>query len=308
MSTIRSSQHTRRSGSAQVAILLIAATAVLGMAASLALTRSSAADEQDGPAEVNSADEAERPLVRTKLVSDVAALAPGDTFYLGVHFDIHEGWGIYWRNPGSTGLETTLDLRLPDGFVAGDVLWPGPERKVSPGDLLDYVYKDETMLLVPVTAAPSLPVGETITIGVDASWLVCKESCVLGDSSMTLTLPVAAEARASEQAEMIDGARSELPVKAGLYAGEIDVTWRDGELHVAVPGARRLTFFPHASQAWTLRDAIATGAAAGSTIQLPIDFSTNDPGVTVTGVLAVLDDANETTYLSLKASRPGDAD
>ena len=59
-------------------------------------------------------------LVTTRLVPETPAVAPGGTVWVAVHFEVKPGWHIYWRDPGDSGLPTTVEWRLPGGFAAGD--------------------------------------------------------------------------------------------------------------------------------------------------------------------------------------------
>src|SRR6478736_5920580 len=62
------------------------------------------------------------------LVSESDAFAPGKPFRLGLRFKLAKGWHIYWQNPGDSGEPPRLDLSLPEGAHAGDIVWPVPLR------------------------------------------------------------------------------------------------------------------------------------------------------------------------------------
>lgn len=131
-------------------------------------------------------------LVQGELISDALAIAPGQTFRLGVHLRIAPDWHVYWKHPGETGMPTTLELRLPDGFVAGEVQYPVPRRFVQPGDIAGFGYADETMLVVDVTAPSELP-RQRVDIGATVSFLVCEKVCIPGKLDLEIELPVEAD-------------------------------------------------------------------------------------------------------------------
>jgi len=54
--------------------------------------------------------------VKAHLVSEVSAVAPGQSFWVALEFNIRDGWHTYWRNPGDSGQATTLKWQLPPGF------------------------------------------------------------------------------------------------------------------------------------------------------------------------------------------------
>jgi thiol:disulfide interchange protein DsbD len=62
------------------------------------------------------ASRAEQPHVTVELVSDVAALAPGASFTLGLRYVVEQEWHVYWVNPGDSGIEPKVRWRAPAGF------------------------------------------------------------------------------------------------------------------------------------------------------------------------------------------------
>ena len=112
------------------------------------------------------------------LISDAEVIAPGEQFWLGLYLQPREGWHTYWRNPGDSGLPTTLEWTLPPGFEVGDIHWPAPHA-VPYGPLMNFGYDDDHLLMVPVSVPEDLAVGETVTIKVGfksrADWLICQD-------------------------------------------------------------------------------------------------------------------------------------
>ena len=49
------------------------------------------------------APESASPKVRVELLSEVRAIAPGETFWVALHQRITPGWHTYWMNPGDSG-------------------------------------------------------------------------------------------------------------------------------------------------------------------------------------------------------------
>src|SRR5690606_9033542 len=105
------------------------------------------------------------PRVEASLVADVDRAAPGVPFTLGVRFQIPEGWHIYWKHPGETGLSTEVAFEVP-GLQVGSLRWPFPETFRSPdGFITSYGYGGEVILfseatLTPGAAADSVPLQD----------------------------------------------------------------------------------------------------------------------------------------------------
>src|SRR3974390_1419563 len=57
--------------------------------------------------------------VEAGLVAERTALVPGEPLTIALRLAIAPGWHTYWRNPGDSGLPTTLAWQLPAGVSAG---------------------------------------------------------------------------------------------------------------------------------------------------------------------------------------------
>ena len=115
---------------------------------------------------------------------------PDQTLWLGLRFDLIPDWHVYWRNPGDSGEAPRVDWSLPDGWQAGEIRWPVPER-IPVGPLVNYGYEDSVTFLVPVRVPPAPATnGTPVRIQADLSWLVCQVECIPQDGQVSLALPV----------------------------------------------------------------------------------------------------------------------
>src|ERR1700728_807312 len=77
--------------------------------------------------------------VKARLVSEVAAVGPGQTFWVALELDIRDGWHTYWRNPGDSGEPNKLGWQLPPGIAAGGIGGTPPHGfEIAP--LVNYGY------------------------------------------------------------------------------------------------------------------------------------------------------------------------
>lgn len=235
----------------------------------------------------SNSDEPEKQRARAKLIAEHAAVAPGQTAYLGVSFEIDAGWHIYWDGAGDTGMPVQVELQLPEGYTAGEILWPAPKRHVSPGDLLDYIYEDRVTLLVPVTVPADAKAGERVRISAQLDWLECKDYCLPGASEVELVLPVAPDAgEKSADALRFDEARKRVPrpLPTGEGAG-VEAAWKGDRLTVRAEGATAMSYYPKSGAA-RLVDPIRDGAGKGDTLSM--EFEPGLGGQTrVAGVLEI---------------------
>ena len=127
---------------------------------------------------------------RAELLADVTAIEPGHTFRLGGRYAMDPEWHIYWKTAGDAGLATSVTLTLPEGFSAGELQWPVPERVATEGtlEIVTYTWHGEVILWTRVTAPENFGGRDSFTFGADSDWLVCKLECVPGEQKgMTLT-------------------------------------------------------------------------------------------------------------------------
>ena len=128
--------------------------------------------------------------IEAELVPMSQWAAPGSTAIVAVRQTIEPGWHTYWRNPGDSGGATTLDWTLPAGVVAGDIVWPTPERQRLQ-HLMNYGYAGEVLLPAPIEVPADARPGSTLPLIVRALFLVCSdEMCVPDELTLRLDLPI----------------------------------------------------------------------------------------------------------------------
>jgi thiol:disulfide interchange protein DsbD len=131
---------------------------------------------------------AENPL-RIALVSEVTSIQPGHPFYVGLHLQHPKGYHTYWKFPGIVGVPTAAKWTLPQGFTAGPIEWPEPQR-VFMYQIAAQGYHGEVMLPVRITPPKDLKPGTVVKLATRASWMCCGQDCNPGFQDLTLELPV----------------------------------------------------------------------------------------------------------------------
>ena len=135
--------------------------------------------------------------VTAELVAERSAVQPGQALRIGLRLQHIPHWHTYWRNPGDSGLPTTLRWTLPSGSQVSEIEWPAPTR-LPIGPLVNYGYEGELLLPVVYTAPADARPGTTLTLHAQATWLVCKDVCIPENAALTLQLPVVAGGDASD--------------------------------------------------------------------------------------------------------------
>jgi thiol:disulfide interchange protein DsbD len=146
------------------------------------------------------------------LVSEQTSVQTARSFWVGLRFQLEQGWHIYWTNPGDSGEPPRVKWDLPAGFQAGPLHWPIP-RRIEDHSLIDYGYQGEVLLPVEITPPTKLAAGANVLLNATVNWLVCRELCVPGRATLALTLPAgnATPGPASPMHSLFAKARADLP-------------------------------------------------------------------------------------------------
>lgn len=160
---------------------------------------------------------------RASLLLDADAARPGETVTAAIRLQMDPGWHTYWRNPGESGLPTSVAWTLPSGITAGEIQWPPPEPYES-GGLTTYVYHDEVLLLVPLSLGDAVKAGPAL-IQARVDWLECQVACVPGSAPVQATLGIGTDRQPSPHAALIQSWRERVPQPTP--AGAMTATWQE---------------------------------------------------------------------------------
>ena len=168
------------------------------------------------------------PHIRVALISEYTQLIPGQSQYLAVHMQPDDDWHTYWRNPGDSGEPPSITWSSSADLQFGSIQWPLPEQ-IPVAHLVNYGYSRAHLLMVPITVPELLAGKDSISITGDLSWLVCKEDCVPGWATLTLSLPVSSNKNFSASAPLFSNERDHLPSPNRLSA-----QYESSEQHIAL--------------------------------------------------------------------------
>jgi thiol:disulfide interchange protein/DsbC/DsbD-like thiol-disulfide interchange protein len=167
-------------------------------------------------------------VVTEQVQAQLLAHAPqgadtGKTVWVGLQITHKPEWHTYWKNPGDSGLPTTLVWTLPPGVTAGEIAWPTP-KKIPIGTLANYGYEGTVLLPVQLTIGPGFKpslLQSDIDIKLKAAWLVCRKECIPEDGEFSLKLRTKASTAMHGGAFEAAFAASPKPLMANVPGGII---------------------------------------------------------------------------------------
>jgi thiol:disulfide interchange protein DsbD len=145
---------------------------------------------------------------RVELIAEQNTVVPGRPLWVGLLFQLDQGWHIYWQNPGDSGEPPKVQWQLPPGFAAGPILWPQPIRLGS-GAIIDYGYEGQVLLMVPLNRTATEHGSSLPNIAADVKYIVCREMCIPGKTHLTLATP--ADGNWEQWRALFERTRQQLP-------------------------------------------------------------------------------------------------
>ena len=144
----------------------------------------------------------------------------GGEVLAGVSFSIPKHWHIFWKEPGAPGLPPSFTWTLPEGFAAGEILWPKHTQLELFGETAN-VYEYQVMLLTALSVNRDVKPGN-YEIGLKVDWQECDDkSCVPQEKEFKLTLKVGEEAQLAENPKEFQAWLAKVPgVSGGSTDGE----------------------------------------------------------------------------------------
>lgn len=163
------------------------------------------------------------PKAEVALLADADAFTAGQPLLVGLHFELKPTWHVYWKNPGDAGLPPTVTWDMPEGFTAGPLLFPVPERFESAG-LMGYGYAESVTYLTRITPPDELPEGP-VTIQASVKYLVCDPHVCLPELA---EVAIALRTQMPSESNLLADAQAQLPTGAGEAGFSIDGKEKSG--------------------------------------------------------------------------------
>jgi DsbC/DsbD-like thiol-disulfide interchange protein len=196
---------------------------------------------------MGAASAAENGRARVDWISESPTCEAGKSLRTAIRMVIDPGWHTYWINPGDAGMKTSIEWKLPSGWVGGALEYPVPER-YSSGEMAALGYKGTVLFPVTFTAPPEF--SGTARLGATVSWLACNDgACIPGEAEISIEIQ-AGPASLSSDAGIISDARGKTPLdrnsdfKLEVAEQAKSLVLKIHPLHSAVPELVQTLAFP----------------------------------------------------------------
>lgn len=238
-----------------------------------------------------------------RLVAESPVAIPGEILWIAIDFEIDEGWHTYWPGLNDTGMAFDPVVEVSPGAMAGALVWPAPHRYESPGAILDHVFEERMIVLLPLVITPEAKPGESIEVRVEGRWLVCDEVCILEQAERSIRIPVvdadSTPAKPSpETAALFEAARARIPEPIHPE-GPLVAELKDNALLVRAQGAVRIAFYP-ALESREPVDLLEEGEAEDQSLRV----SLREGEEPVRGVVEVWTDEKTSRLFALELPEP----
>ena len=145
-----------------------------------------------------------------QIVVDSYSLEINQIIPIGILIELENNWHIYWRNPGDSGMPTSIDFNLPDGITISEIKWPAPKAFEYDG-LASYGYEKQLLLLAYLSVPKNYNLS-SIEIIANLKSLICKDVCIPFNTTVSTEIDLANNYRVEDQIiRLFIDARNSLP-------------------------------------------------------------------------------------------------
>jgi suppressor for copper-sensitivity B len=178
---------------------------------------------------------------QVRIISPSTHLNNQKEIYLGLEYQLKEGWKTYWQSPGDGGFPQNINLSKSKNIHSIEIQWPVPKKFEILG-LQSIGYQDNIIFPLKIDIVNPLESAEVV---LDINYLVCKDICIPGNASLNLILP-AGEASLTKHSFNLERALSKLPLKSlnlsFIKKTETSVFLDDKKIHFKLSSTAKKTF------------------------------------------------------------------
>jgi thiol:disulfide interchange protein DsbD len=144
-----------------------------------------------------------------------------------------------------------------------------------------YGYADRVVLFVQVTTPAEMTVPPVAVFRAEVDWLVCKDICLMGRATQTITIPDSAGASlAAEHRSEIENFKARLPKTIRNGQDGVEISAGDDELVITIASAGfdDAQFYPFDTPGILYGKAQVSTSQGRLTLRIPMEVNPNNAG------------------------------
>ncbi|MDF1809141.1 MAG: protein-disulfide reductase DsbD family protein [Phycisphaerales bacterium] len=196
---------------------------------------------------VSSMADAQERHVEVVAQTEHEGVYPGESGLLAVTFKVDKDWHIYWPGISDSGYGVTLNIQTTGPITLEEPVWPTPTRYIQPGEILDHIYEDGAMVLIPFKVDEDAATDDAIFFDIETDFLVCKDICLPGQASSSTTITIldsSSEKIASSASKEIRELYEHRPIPFDPKAEDVRLQWASNGAAIMFRDATKFEFFP----------------------------------------------------------------
>ena len=138
------------------------------------------------------------------VIPEASVVEPGDYFRVAFKLNLKPHYHAYYKNPGTLGMAPSVEWELPEGFTAGELVFPIPEAiksSATGAEAISYGYEGQITFLAQIDPSADIEAGKDYTIKGVFNWQECDATCIQGDQEFSFTVQTGQETVFLEQHE-----------------------------------------------------------------------------------------------------------
>ena len=123
---------------------------------------------------------------QVRLISPTTQNDSLKNIYLGLEYQLQEGWKTYWQSPGDGGFPQEILWKNSTNIESLEILWPTPEQFEILG-IQSVGYTDHVIFPLQLVLEDS---SQPTSVVLEVTYLTCKDICIPGAAHLELIIPV----------------------------------------------------------------------------------------------------------------------
>ncbi len=189
---------------------------------------------------------AARPHVTVTLVPEHTVIVPGTATRVALRFQVEPGWHVYWRNPGESGVATTVAWTLPPGFSADSLEFPTPARLDVAG-VVTHILEGDVVVQTTLRVSGAAHMASGLPVTAQVKYGVCKDVCYPGEATVRVAPGLGDSGQGHPEWPVVDSLFAATHPRANGLRATVRVDRDTARVSFTLPrgcAAGEVTFFP----------------------------------------------------------------